>query len=730
MRARSASSSSATAWSATASSRPPWSRALGPLVVVGEERRRAYDRVHLSSVFDGTTADELTLGAPDLYDTPGVELVLGDTVVALDTAAGTATTASGREIAYRACVARHRVVPVRAADPRRPTPPARSSTARSTTSTPSAAWAAGATTGVVVGGGLLGLEAANALRLLGIRTTVVEFAPRLMAVQLDDGGGRALRRHVEALGLDVRTGAAAAAVRTTADGRVAGLSFAEGDDLDADMVVFAAGIRPRDQLGRDAGLEVGERGGIVVDDRCATSAPDVYAIGEVACHGGRVYGLVAPGLPDGRGRRRPPRRRRPRRSRVPTCRRRSSCSASTSPAPATRTPRATTSCSPTRRPARGSASWSAPRARCSAPCSSATPRRTRCSCRPCAARCRTPDVLGLLRPIGRRGGHGPGRPARRGRRVLVPQRLVRRRASRRRRGLRGRARASRAARRPAPAAARASRCSRSSIDARLAASGKVVVKRLCAHFAMTRPELFEVVRVTGIRTFAELVARHGEGRGCEICKPAVASMFASLSSGYILDGEQASLQDSNDHFLANIQRDGTYSVVPRVPGGEITPAQLIAIGEVARDFGLYSKITGGQRIDLFGARVEELPLHLEPPARRRPRVRPRLRQGDAHREVVRRHDVVPLRRAGLRADGHRPRAALPRPALTAQDQARRVRLRPRVRRGPEQGRRRDRHRARAGTCTSAATAGCGRSTPSCSPRTSTRRRSCARSTAT
>jgi nitrite reductase (NADH) large subunit len=146
------------------------------------------------------------------------------------------------------------------------------------------------------------------------------------------------------------------------------------------------------------------------------------------------------------------------------------------------------------------------------------------------------------------------------------------------------------------------------VDARLAASGKTVIKRLCAHFAMTRPELFEVVRVTGIRTFAELVARHGEGRGCEICKPTVASMFASLSSGYILDGEQAALQDSNDHFLANIQRDGTYSVVPRVPGGEITPAQLITIGEVARDFDLYSKITGGQRIDLFGARVEELPL--------------------------------------------------------------------------------------------------------------------------
>jgi nitrite reductase (NADH) large subunit len=145
------------------------------------------------------------------------------------------------------------------------------------------------------------------------------------------------------------------------------------------------------------------------------------------------------------------------------------------------------------------------------------------------------------------------------------------------------------------------------IDAQLRRSGRAVVKRLCAHFSMTRPELFEIVRVTGIRSFAELVARHGTGRGCEICKPAVASMFASLSSGYILDGEQASLQDSNDHFLANIQRDGTYSVVPRVPGGEISPAQLIAIGEVARDFDLYTKITGGQRIDLLGARVEQLP---------------------------------------------------------------------------------------------------------------------------
>ncbi|MCY9555629.1 (2Fe-2S)-binding protein, partial [Paenibacillus apiarius] len=130
---------------------------------------------------------------------------------------------------------------------------------------------------------------------------------------------------------------------------------------------------------------------------------------------------------------------------------------------------------------------------------------------------------------------------------------------------------------------------------------------LCEHFDHSRQELFDLIRVRGISTFSRLVAEHGRGSGCDICKPVVASILASLGTGHVLDGEQASLQDTNDHFLANLQRDGSYSVVPRIPGGEITPEKLIAIGEVARDFRLYTKITGGQRIDLFGARVDQLP---------------------------------------------------------------------------------------------------------------------------
>jgi nitrite reductase (NADH) large subunit len=145
------------------------------------------------------------------------------------------------------------------------------------------------------------------------------------------------------------------------------------------------------------------------------------------------------------------------------------------------------------------------------------------------------------------------------------------------------------------------------VTAELVAQGVTVSKALCEHFDHSRAQLFDIVRVSGIRTFSELAARHGRGRGCDICRPVVASILASLDSGHVLDGEQAALQDTNDHVLANLQKDGTYSVVPRIPGGEITPEGLIVIGEVARDFGLYTKITGGQRIDLFGARIEQLP---------------------------------------------------------------------------------------------------------------------------
>ena len=146
----------------------------------------------------------------------------------------------------------------------------------------------------MVGGGLLGLEAAGALRALEVDSTVVEFAPRLMPLQVDEGGGEALRRLIEGLGVTVRTGTATSKIGGR-HGRVARMEFADGPALDVDVVVFAVGVRPRDELARAADLEVGERGGVVVDDACRTEDPNVWAIGEVACIQGRCLGLVAPG---------------------------------------------------------------------------------------------------------------------------------------------------------------------------------------------------------------------------------------------------------------------------------------------------------------------------------------------------------------------------------------------------------------------------------------------------
>jgi nitrite reductase (NADH) large subunit len=138
--------------------------------------------------------------------------------------------------------------------------------------------------------------------------------------------------------------------------------------------------------------------------------------------------------------------------------------------------------------------------------------------------------------------------------------------------------------------------------------GVAVNNHICEHFKFSRRELFDLARVGGLHTFEEMLTKHGRGRGCDVCKPAVASILASCWNDFVLARDKAPLQDTNDRFLANIQKDGTYSVVPRVAAGEITPQQLITIGQIAQKYRLYTKITGGQRIDMLGAQVHQLPL--------------------------------------------------------------------------------------------------------------------------
>lgn len=601
--------------------------AEGPwrVVVVGEEPQAAYDRVSLSSYVDGLGADDLSLVAPGFHDTPGLVVHLGDRVTGVDTRARQVSTAQGRVVGYDALVLATGSVPF--------VPPIPG------TETPGAfvyrtiddlvairMWAAGCRSGVVVGGGLLGLEAANALRKLDVQATVVEFAPRLMPVQLDEGAAAVLQERIEGLGITVYTGCAATSVRSEG-GQVAGLDITvQGEPgplapgfLPADLVVFAAGIRPRDDLARAAGIEVGERGGIAVDDTLATSAPDVYAIGECALHRGRVYGLVAPGyqmaealadrLAGGNDAE----------SGATFTGADTSTKlkllgvdvASVGDAHGTETPgsRALVYTDPLAGDYRKvvvSADGTQIVGGILVGDLTAYPMLVQYA----RGALDPPDRIDtLIAPAGGdSGGAAVGVAALPPAAVVCSCNTVDAGTIRRAvqdgaadvTGLKACTKAGTTCGSCVPLLA-------DLLDDERRKAGLDVRRTLCEHFDHTRQELFDIVRVKRISSFSTLLADHGTGRGCEVCKPAVASMFASMAGGYILDGEQAALQDTNDHFLANLQRDGTYSVVPRVPGGEITPDKLIVLGQVAEDFDLYTKITGGQRIDLFGARVDQLP---------------------------------------------------------------------------------------------------------------------------
>ena len=472
-----------------------------------------------------------------------------------------------------------------------------------------AAWGRSSRRAAVIGGGLLGLEAAKAARDMGLETSVIEVAPRLMPRQLDAAGAAVLRRAIEALGVRVHTDARIEALLGV-HGQVTALQFKEGPELPVDMVIVSAGIRPRDELAREAGVRVGQRGGIAVDDSLATSAPNVYAIGECALHRDGVYGLVAPGYAmadvlaarlcgadrtfDGRrpldraqaARRRRRELRRPVRGRVgrrgrERVRRRAARDLPEAPvlargrAAGRRDPRG-------RRGALRRAARAVPRRR---------------------ARDRASGGAAVRRgPGGRRGGRGERRRAD----LRVQRRLARRDP------LRDRASTS------STTVGGIKACTRAGtgcggcvpqltqiLTRELERAGRTIDRNLCEHFAYTRQQLFEIVKIGRIKSFDALLASHGKGNGCEVCRPAVASILASRWNDPILD--HATIQDTNDRYLANIQRGGTYSVIPRIPGGEITPAKLIVLGEIARKYDLYVKITGGQRIDLLGARVEQLP---------------------------------------------------------------------------------------------------------------------------
>ncbi|NIC06152.1 nitrite reductase large subunit NirB [Billgrantia bachuensis] len=584
------------------------------VTVFGEERHLAYDRVHLSEYFSGRDAASLALSTADYYAEHDIELRLHEAVTAIDRGKGEVVTSQGRYAYDRLVLATgsYPFVPPIPGNDREGCLVYR--TLEDLDAIREAAETA--TTGVVVGGGLLGLEAANALRGLNLDTAVVEFAPRLMPMQVDSEGGELLREKIEALGVQVLTGRA---TQEIVDGEASRHRMVFQDDkvLETDLIVFSAGIRPRDELARDCGLEMGERGGVVIDDNCLTSDPAILAIGEVALWNNSIFGLVAPGYQMAKA------------------------AASTLLEGGVTFAGADMSTKlklmgvdvGSIGDAHGDRTPGARQYRFLDPIKQQYRKLVVSSdgkrvvgamlvgdnsyydtlLQYYANRIDLPeDPAALILPAGGEAAPALGPDALPETATICSCHNV----------TKGDVCASidagavdlgavKGATKASTGCGGCAALLKNLVDHELESRGVEVDKSICEHFAHTRQELYDIVRVEGIKTFSELMEKHGNPEthklGCDICKPAVASILASCFNEPITDAAHIPLQDTNDTFMANMQKNGTYSVVPRVPGGEITPDKLVVLGQVAQKYALYTKVTGGQRIDLFGARLEDLP---------------------------------------------------------------------------------------------------------------------------
>jgi nitrite reductase (NADH) large subunit len=583
------------------------------LITFCEEPRVAYDRVNLSGYFSGKTAADLSLVEDNFYEENGIKIYLNDKAIRIDRTRKIVTSANGVEIAYDKLVLATGSYPF--------VPPIKGNDASGTFVYRTiddleqiSAYAQNCRAGVVIGGGLLGLECANALKNLGLTTHVVEFAPRLMPLQIDEAGGTLLKNKIEALGVSVHTSKATSEI-VSENGKVQKMTFADGTELLTDLIVFSAGIRPRDELAKDCELVVGERGGIVIDESCQTSDANIYAIGECALYSGRIFGLVAPGYQMAEV----------------------ACDSLLNN-PDNQFTGADMS---TKLKLLGVdvASFGDNFGKTEGAREIAFTDALQGVYKKIVVSADGNLLLGGIL-VGDASAYGtllqfvqnqitlPPHPED----LLLPPREGGKAVL----GVEG-----------LPETAQICSCNNVSkgqivrailddkltdvpslkkctkagtgcggcvplvtdiLKSELKKAGVKVNNHLCEHFPYSRQELFHLLRFHQVKTFEDLLSQFGTGMGCEICKPAVSSMLASTWNEYILHAPHAALQDTNDYFLANMQKDGTYSVIPRVPGGEITPDQLIALGEVAKEFGLYTKITGGQRVDLFGARVDQLPL--------------------------------------------------------------------------------------------------------------------------
>ena len=580
------------------------------ILVFGEEKQLAYDRVHLSEYFAGSTHADLAMGTADWYTEQGIQLLLNEPVTGLDRDQRTVTTPKG-DYNYDELVLATGSYPF--------VPPIEGKehphcfvyrTLEDLDAIRASAQAG--KSGVVVGGGLLGLEAANALKSLGLQAHVVEFAPRLMPVQLDTDGGALLRHKIEELGVQVHTEKATTAIVAGEEARLR-MNFSDDSHLETDLIVFSAGIRPQDALARSSGLEVGERGGIVVNDQCTTSDPHIHAIGECALWDQRIFGLVAPGYTMART--------------LASVLNGDQEAAFTGADMSTKLKLLGVDVGSI-----GDAHGQTPGARNIRFNDEQIGHYRRMVISEDGKKLLGAILVGdnshydTLLQYALNGIALPDNPetlilpeSQGGAPALGPDALPETASICSCHNVTkgdicgaidagcGDLGSVKAETKASTGCGGCTALLKNVVDSELEKRGVEVSKDLCEHFPYSRQELFHLVKVNGIRTFSTLIRQHGRGHGCDICKPAVGSILASCWNEHILATDHVPLQDTNDTFMANMQKNGTYSIVPRIPGGEITPDKLIVLGEVAKQYNLYTKITGGQRVDLFGATLSELP---------------------------------------------------------------------------------------------------------------------------
>ncbi|MRX47192.1 nitrite reductase large subunit NirB [Pedobacter puniceum] len=580
------------------------------LIVFGEEPRRAYDRVHLSEYFNGKTAEDLSMSPANWYQENHITLHLADPILEINRQNKTVHSQKGILQPYDYLVL---ATGSSAFVPNIPGVEKEGVFVYRTIEDLELMknYALKAKKGAVMGGGLLGLEAAKALLDLGIAEThVIEFAPRLMPRQIDSAGSKLLQNKLQELGLQIHLNKSTSEI--VGNGKIEALAFNDDTQLELDMLVISAGIRPRDELAKLAGLEVGTRGGILVNEKLQTSDPNIFAIGECALYKDMIYGLVAPGYE----------------------------MAEVVAANICQQEKYFYGFDMSTKlkligvdvASFGDAFVTEPEGRTIVFEDTHKGIYKRINITNDGKYLLGGILIGdadaynillqtvnnkiVLPPnpedliLGSRGGETDG-----GAGVMsLPDDALICSCEAVTKGMicsavsDGTASSIDDIKKCTKAGTGCGGCVplvKDLITGTMQENGVYIKNVICEHFDYSRQELLDLIKINKIKDYDTALDHFGKGDGCEVCKPAIANILAGIWNDLIL--KQDTIQDSNDRFLANIQKGGTYSVVPRIPGGEITPEKLIVIGQVAKKYNLYTKITGGQRIDLFGAHLSDLP---------------------------------------------------------------------------------------------------------------------------